>query len=451
MGGNLYDFCKEEAVMETYRVGIRKVDITPPVGIRQCGFAARTEPSESVYHPLQAVSVAVDDGATPILIVGADILGFYDKCDRVRSEVSAATGLPEAQIVLAGSHTHCGPHLRDFDVCRFGPLDMEYIDRMVNSIVAASKEAWETREAASLRFGVGRCDMAVCRRKPDGTGKVMPSMLPYREGISDHEVPVLTIESPDGELRGVVYNYACHPTSRGGHDIGGDYVSYAHDRIEENHPGAIACFVQGCGADQKPEPVDPNAETFGQREVEEVREIGARLGDAVTEAIRGGAMKPVSGPISVTQDILQLRTEPADVEELKRTIADPTPLRDWLIPAAKYLLKRIEEGNPVEPVVPFEMQTLRFGDSLAIVTLAGEMTAEHGLRLKRELGPHFGGVLVIGYANAIVGYVPVKRQLPEGGYCVAFANRFHHRTGPYVPETEDQIHAAAHRALGVAE
>lgn len=435
--------------MKTYRVGIRKVDITPPVEIRRRAHAARFDPVPRICNPLQAVSIAVDDGVTPFILVGADIIGFYSKADRVRSEISSATGIPESQIVLAGSHTHCGARFVTFNDEEITTLEKDYINRTISDIAAAAKAAWTTRETAVLTFGTGRCDMAVCRRKPDETGKVLPTMLPYREGISDHEVPVLTIESPEGRLRGLVYSYACHPTSRAGVAIGDDYVGFSRKCIEANLPGAIACFVQGCGADQKPKPVAPDAEVFGIRKEEEVRELGISMANAVTEVIRSGVTKPIAGAITLTRDSLQLRTEPSDVEELKQTVADPNPLRPITIPPAEYLLKRIEDGDPVEPVVPFEVQTLRFGASLAIVAMAGEMTVEHGLRLKRELRPHFDNVLVMGYANAVVGYIPVKRQIPEGGYCVEIANRIWRRTGPFVPETEGQIHRAIHQALGV--
>ena len=77
------------------------------------------------------------------------------------------------------------------------------------------------------------------------------------------------------------------------------------------------------------------------------------------------------------------------------------------------------------------------------------MTVEHGLRLKRELGPHFDNVLILAYTNDIVGYVPVRRQIPEGGYEVWFSQQYWKRTGPYVAATEDRIHAAASGSLGI--
>ena len=108
-----------------------------------------------------------------------------------------------------------------------------------------------------------------------------------------------------------------------------------------------------------------------------------------------------------------------------------------------------ENGIELDRHASFEIQTVTFGQSLAMVTLAGEITVEHGLRLKQELGSVFDDVLVVGYANHLAGYIPVKRQIPEGGYCVEWANRFQGRPGRWVDETEEQIHHTIHEMLGI--
>lgn len=434
--------------MNTYSVGIYKTDITPPVGIQLAGFAGRKEKSTGIYHDLRAVAVAIDDGVSPVIIVGADLLGFYDKTDRLRERIFEITGVPTERIILNGSHTHCGPAIRYQDMLRFGPLDHDYLDEMVRNIAHAVQQAWNTRVPARLHIGVGQCNFATCRRKPDpdNPAKVLRTMLPYREGVADHEAPVITVASPDGELRAVIYSYACHPTSRGGLLIGADYPGYAHDYIEQQFPGVTACFLQGCGADQKPEPPDPNADVFGSRTIEEVRALGDELGGAVCGAISEGALQTVTGPVTASQISLDLETEPLDRQMVKAGLdSEDFLVREW----AEYHTARIQAALPEVRTVPFNLQTVRFGSSLAIVTLAAEATVEYGLYFKRELRKHFADVLVLGYTNNIVGYIPVKRQIPEGGYCVLSANQIHKRTGPYVADTEDRIHAAVHQALEV--
>jgi len=419
-----------------YLIGIAKRDITPPVGIRMCGFAARTEASTGVYHPLRAVALAIDDGQTPVLIVGADILGFYDRCESVRQALCNALHMPAENIILAGSHTHCGPHIREFDRPRLGPPDIAYLDLLTQRIVEAAEDAWRSRSKAYLQVGMGQCSFAVSRRRrrPDG----LVEWGVDRNGPHDHQVPVLTARRPSGEVFGIFYSYACHPTSRGGLLIGGDYVSFTHDRIEAQFPDAIVGFVQGCGADQKPLPVDPEERTFVQREVSEVKLLGDELGDAVIEVVAGDGMREVSGEMVMASRIIKLKSIAPDVEDAKLVLAGGDKrLYAW----AERIIKAVEDGVELERQTSFEIQTLTFGRSLAIVTLAGEITVEHGLRLKRDLGGAFDHVVVMGYTNHIVGYVPVRRQIPEGGYCVEWANKFHGRTGRWEDDTEDRIHA----------
>lgn len=435
--------------MSSYKVGLATCDITPPVGIYLAGFAGRNDPSTGVYHPLRATAVAIDDGATPLLVLAAEWLGFYDRAERMRRRLVEAIGLDENSILLNGSHTHCGPSVRDMDGERHGPLDQDYISRAIDRMTACATEAWAGREPATLRFGNGHCSVARCRRKPDPDNppKVFRGMMPYNDGFVDHDVPVMAIESPEGELRGVLFSYACHPTSRGGLLIGGDYVGFALDRVEQRQPGVIAGFVQGCGADQKPRPVDPNGETFVPREVDEVREIGDELGDSVSATLESGGLDRIDGDISVRRTLLDLSTVPLDEALVRQCLdSDDWVKREW----AEHHQAANQRGEPVGTVVPYELQTVLFGQSVAIVAMAAEMTVEYSLRLKRELGAHFKHVLPLGYSNHIIGYIPVKRQIPEQGYEVWDSNMIHKRTGPYVETTEQQIIDAARLGLRVA-
>ena len=96
------------------------------------------------------------------------------------------------------------------------------------------------------------------------------------------------------------------------------------------------------------------------------------------------------------------------------------------------------------------MMTEPAGHSLQyrlLVTMAGEINVEYGLRLKRELGKVIDWVIPLGYANEIVGYVPVERQIPEGGYEVVGNAQGLLYSGPFSSGTEDRIVDAARSLL----
>lgn len=397
---------------DDYLVGVASADITPPVGTPLCGYAFRgVHESTGVYHPLTATAVVIDDGTTTVLLVSAEWLGFYDRTAAVRRRLSAATGLPAAQIILTGTHTHCGPAVRARDAELHGRIDQDYLTDAAERMAAAATAALAGRSRVSILGGTGRCELAVSRRlpDPDHPSRVLPGPNPYPDGPHDHQTGVLRIESAAGDVRAVLFSYACHPTARAGTEIGGDYVGFALDRVSADFGRAVPIFLQGCAGDQSPRPVRPGR--FDRRTVDQVRALGNELAGAV----RDTAVQPVSGPISTARTVLELETEPDDSGRHDR--------------------------------VPFEIQTVSFGSSLAVIAMAGEMTVEHGLRLKRELGGRFGQVLPLGYAGDLVGYVPVRRQFAELGYEVLGANLFHGRTGRYVESTEDRIHQQIHTML----
>ena len=47
-----------------YLVGVADVDVTPAVGSKLAGFAARTEDSTGVYLPLRCIVTAITERAT---------------------------------------------------------------------------------------------------------------------------------------------------------------------------------------------------------------------------------------------------------------------------------------------------------------------------------------------------------------------------------------------------
>ena len=67
-------------------------------------------------------------------------------------------------------------------------------------------------------------------------------------------MPTLRVTDPDGALRAVLLNYACHCTTLDprGNTIAGDWAGFAQAAIEADHPGVVALTVVGCGADSNP-------------------------------------------------------------------------------------------------------------------------------------------------------------------------------------------------------
>ena len=178
--------------------------------------------------------------------------------------------------------------------------------------------------------------------------------------------------------------------------------------------------------------------------LDEVETLGQRLGQSVQRVVDIAAWQVVSGPISIAQHTLTLHTEPTKQNILQAAAATAQKyVREW----AEYHLDLERNGEKASTEIEFEIQTIRFGQSLLIITMAGEMSVEYSLGFKYEWSEHFDQVWPLGYTNNIVGYVPVQRQIPEGGYEVVDNNRYQLYTGPFVEKTEAQIRAAVRKNL----
>ena len=117
---------------------------------------------------------------------------------------------------------------------------------------------------------------------------------------------------------------------------------------------------------------------------------------------------------------------------------------------AREFATKIKCGETMDTGISLELQHIRFGASLVLVAMAGEMSAEYGLRATKEFGSRFGQVWPLGYANEMVGYVCSERQLPEGGYEVFDNMQYIMKPGPYETGTEDKIFVAMREMLADA-
>ena len=431
----------------SFELGVRRLDVTPEVGGTLAGYAARTQPSTGVYHPLTATVLALSDGATSLLVVSIEWLGSYDLASAVRESLGKSTGVAADHILLLGTHTHCGPPMRGLDARRHGDgtLDEAYLSNTIDRLAEAAAEAMSDRVPVTLSTGSDSCGFAASRRKPDGKGGVL--WEPSLEAPHDHEVPVVAARDADGDIRMTLFSYACHPTSTGPIlDIGGDYPGFAMAHLESELDGSVALFAKGCGGDQKPNFLDEHSGGFRRASIHEVKDNGISLAESVLR-VTASKMRSVEGELRIRSVIATLSTQQLDSEEVDRLSRSTNAAeRAW----SEHYQAVMAKGIEPERSVAIEVQSITIGSDLAIVTMAGEMSVEYGLRIKRELSAQFSAVIPLGYANGIVGYVPVDRQLPEGGYEVITNQRTLLRTGAFDVGTEDSVMRAVLETVGMA-
>lgn len=136
-----------------------------------------------------------------------DLIGVLPSLrDAVESQAEEKFGLAPAALVLNASHTHCGPEYRE----RRGREEeaRRYHAMLEERVVEVIGQALARLEPAALSWAEARAGFAANRRGGVGGGGGITLAGPV-----DHAVPVLRVDAADGQLRAVLFGYACHNTT----------------------------------------------------------------------------------------------------------------------------------------------------------------------------------------------------------------------------------------------
>jgi len=413
----------ETQLLETLLVGVARADITPPVGIKSSGFAARG-PLTRYHDPLLATALVLAAGAQRAALIGCDLLDLDAETVReIRQHICQRTGIPENAITVTCTHTHYGPDAhRDLS----DPLVHVYHANLIHVLTGIVEAAAAKLQPARLGVGWGQSDIGINRREKLPNGRIILGQNPL--GPIDRAVGVLRIEALDGGPLACIINFQTHPVSQ----------TWQVDHISADYPGAMrevvekltrapCLFLQGASGNINAARMEPTYEP--------ARSLGVRLGCEVTRVWETIQPKP-SVELAVASRSIDLpRTHygsregaAAIVAETEREIANLKAegafegnihWAEKRLAFAREVLESWTTGVLPQPVKA-ELQAWRIGD-VGIVTTPGEVFNEIGVQIKAA--SPFAHTFFVGYANDSIGYIPVPEAYAEGGYEVIHASQ----------------------------
>jgi hypothetical protein len=427
-----------------WQAGAAKANITPPELMWMAGYASRDHGAEGKLTDLWAKALVLEDPqGHRAALVTLDLVGIDRPLSQsICSELQSKYGLKRDQIAINTSHTHTGPvvarNLRPMHYLMLTDEQKKQVDDYANlleeKIIAVVGEAIDKLAPSQISHGSGKTTFAVNRRTnkeaevPDlrEAGRLV--------GPVDHDVPVLAVRTMEGKLTAVAFGYACHATVLSSYQWSGDYPGFAQIALEEKHPGCVALFWAGCGADQNPLP---------RRTVENAKEYGGRLAAAVEDVLTA-PMQGITGSLATTYAEVEapLGRLPTR-EELAATLNSKNK---YEAARAKTLLEDIDAGQPLSQTYPYPVETWKIGPDVTWVFLGGEVVVDFSLRLKSEgTGTR---TWVAGYSNDVMAYIPSRRVLTEGGYEGGGAMVYYGMPTIWAPEIEETIVAEVRRQAG---
>lgn len=410
--------------------GVGRKVITPELPFYLTGYAVRTKPATGKIHDLWAKALYIASApANKTVIVTTDVLGLTPQIhEEVADALNRKFNFQKSQIILNSSHTHSGPMIwpslemiGDYDSAAVKKFN-QYKNFLVTSIVDIVGDAIKNAFPATILSGNGIATFAMNRRQLVN-GKIINGKNPA--GNKDHDVPVLKVANSRGEIKGVLFGYACHNTTAQGDNylINGDYAGFAQIELEKAYPGATALFFTGCAGDQNPQP---------RGTIEMTEQHGKSLAAAV-ENVLNKKMKPVSGTINSRIQETTLQFVPFNVKKYENELNGTNA---FMQRRARLMLQAYNHGWDVTKY-KYPVQVMRIGNSLTFVSLAGEVVVDYSLKLKQMYPGE--NLFIAGYCNHVMGYIPTKKILEEGGYEAEDNLIYYAKPGPFAYNVEERI------------
>jgi hypothetical protein len=370
---------------DPFVAGAARLTITPPaldhIWIAGYGFERK---ARGVLDPLTVRAFFFDDGARPLWLISADLIGFQlPSVERIRRLISPRWG---DGAVICATHNHDGPDTIGF----WGPslmyllpvesgIDVRYLTWLERAIAVCAQRAVQAAVPAHLRIG----------RAP-----LPPDVINLRQpGVLEQELTVLEVADRGGQSLGTLVFFPCHAEALAddNHYLSADFPGFMYRAIEARR-GGVAGFFQGAEGAMVTSRFDKHWPLA--RRYRYIQTLGREL---ARRALAGLAhAQPLPAPR------LALR---------RRAVRYPiaTDMYRLIARLELPLLERSLAGGGLRS----EVAVAELGP-VALAAVPGEPSPAVGFALQALLkAPHR---LVLGLANDEVGYLLTEEQFRDRAY-----------------------------------
>jgi hypothetical protein len=356
---------------------------------------------------LRAVATAIEKpGSGKVVIVACDVLMLNrDLLDPAVEEISAALGIPAANILINCTHTHHAPttvtvhgYERDEIFCR----------RVQKAIVKAAKEADAKLKTGDATFhfrlgeesSVGQNSRILLKDNTIfWTGTRDDFIRPT--GPFDPELPVLAFRGADGKPRAVLFNHSTHTIGVRKPGRSPSFYGLAAQELEDEAGGTFL-FLEGASGSTHNLTL-PAAE------------MTLRIKQAVKDALEKTTARPVPRIAALKKE---LKFHVRQFDEAKEDAAVSAYCKLRIPKGADDTIEVFRKQRKVLAPKQGEerttwVQAIAIGD-VAIVGVPAEFFTVLGQDIKRR--SPFRYTYVAELANDWIGYLPDKKAFELGGY-----------------------------------
>ncbi|MGF9766812.1 neutral/alkaline non-lysosomal ceramidase N-terminal domain-containing protein [Bacillus albus] len=381
------------------KIGVCKVDITPPVGIDFVGYHRETGINNIEERIYGTVFVFEKDEMKTVFISIDNIGMLVEDTSIIRERVASRLRVPFERITVVYTHTHSGP-----ETVGEQPLIKSYKTIVVNNVVQGAVTANDNLKLCEVGWGVTTGDIGINRRERTSDGRA--KMGTNIEGVVDKRIGMLAIRNAETkELSGIVVFCTAHPNVlKGDSDVlSADYPGMTREILEKivNCPVII---VQGAAG-------NVNAKYRGSREA--LTQMAYTLSGHVLTML----------PTVTYRSIVNLRTVSSMVQMKLKDIPEMNEIRSmarsaekqWGVNTDEWLtivLEKYKQGIR-QLSIDLEVQLFQVNDGM-FFGIPMKPFSETALEMKERLRNEIA--FLGGYTNGYIGYLLTKEEYAYGGY-----------------------------------
>ena len=413
------------------KVGIGRVDITPPGNSSLAGFGARDHAGEGVHDPLTATAMVLSQGEKTAVILALDLIGMtLDFVERLHQHMKKQFGFEPKQVMVNFSHTHAGPLIesRTYAVDRDGnplkPVD-PYVDSLIPAFAKAIQTGLDDLKPAKAYYGIGETNIGVCRRAPDevyegsfeyanedkGEYGILAN-YPNPDREIDRTVPVIRFMDVMDQPIALLFGAPCHPTTLNfsNYLVSAEYPAVTRRLLEADMNGEPAIFLQGMGGDIKPRQV-AGEKRFRAGTFEDVEIVGAELAQDVRRVIdKGLKLLPIDLKYGFKRVQVPLKKFDREVYERFKQEDQPQHRQN----TAQFWLDQMDAGEKLPASQDLNLSILQLSPEFRFTGVSGELLTFMGWKIKENLGKE--ATFPLGYTDGAVAYIPDSSVIRVGGY-----------------------------------
>lgn len=404
-------------------VGYGEQVITPPLGIDLSGYGYYLDrKGQSVLDNLKARVLFLRYESHSVVMISCDLVGFSVEFSKtLRESIAARFGWPVADILLACTHTHCGP--AGLELRSLGEVDADYLNGIGNLIEKAVVAATDDMKPAEFSFHTETIE-------PIGFNRRTISFEPI-----DPMLNVGIFKRTDRCI--YMLNYACHPVILGPiKEISADWPGRAVASIEKDGDNAI--FFQGFCGD-----IDPvtTANRWGKGTEDDINLYGeivasrARKATQYAEAVELPLIKSDERQLSLPLDVPAIDDIGAKRQQWLDRYGQEFANADIFFDAWVDQARKQHSRFTAHPFADVSIQGISIG-KIKIIGLPGEVFCQYGLTLRKKHAPLF----TFGYSGGNIGYLPTKCAFEDPtNYACYNAPKFYSPLFPFTRDLEDIV------------